>query len=72
MMNKATDYPFTFGVAIAHLERGFNATYLGTCKPDFYTVEEANDTWHLFQTESGCDRIVNDSQLFQVANAYAS
>ena len=71
-MNKATDYPFTFGAAVATLERVFNASYIGTCKPDYISHDERDDVWYRFECASGCDRIVADSQLFQLANAYAS
>ena len=71
-MNKATDYPFTFGAAIATLERVFDASYIGTCKPDYISHDERDDVWYRFECASGCDRIVKDSQLFQLANSYAS
>jgi len=71
-MNKSNSYPFTFGVAIATLERAFAAKYIGTCVPDYITNEERGEFFHRFQVTDGCDQIVPDRQLFQVANRYAS
>ena len=72
MINQCSDLPFVFGVAIDTLEREFDATYIGTCEPDYINHDERGDIWHRFECASGCDRIVKDSQLFQLANRCAS
>ena len=71
-MNKSTSYPFIFSFAVATLERQFNAKYIGTCVPDYINNDERGEIFHRFQVVSGCDRIIADEQLFQVANCYAS
>ena len=39
---------------------------------DYITNEERGEFFHRFQVTDGCDQIVPDRQLFQVANRYAS
>jgi len=62
----------TFRYALSILEDQFDATYRGLCQPDYINHDERNDVWHRFETKVGADRIVNDNQIFQLANAYDS
>ena len=70
-MNKATDYPMTFRFALSVLEVEFDAIYRGLCQPDHVSDDERGDTFHLFETNRGPDRVVNDKHIFQLANKYA-
>ena len=68
----ANNYPMTFRFALSVLENEFDAIYRGLCTPDYISDDERGDTFHLFETKFGADRIVNDNNILQLANHYAS